>query len=144
MGIRRSNVSSALLSQLIIREAEEEYDRLSYRIFWDLAINHPEAGVAPIKCIEYYGESLRDVGMIRDGQKEVWFKDLVQDVFSQLLFLIFLVPSSSSRGASPRLKRRLGNIFDNRVHQPTSVSPLSSVSKYFTWNKVHSSSLAPH
>ena len=129
---------------LIIREEEEGYDKISYEIFWDLAQNHPEAGVAPVKCIEYYGKSLKEIGMIRDGQNEVWFKNLVHDVLSHISCLIYLVPSSLTGGTSSGLECCLRNFFEHCFHQSTVISALPSVPGNCLRNPVHSSSFLAH
>ena len=61
-------------------DREEEFDRISYEIFWDLATSHPESGVCKMSCIEYHDIPLEQVGILRDGRSEVWFKDVVHDV----------------------------------------------------------------
>jgi hypothetical protein len=63
------------------REREEEYDKVTFRILWDLATNHPEAGVCKMGCVEYHNVTLHESGLLRPGQEEVWFKNVVYDVW---------------------------------------------------------------
>jgi hypothetical protein len=56
------------------------FDRITYEALWKLSREHPESGVSKMPVVEYYGRSLRDAGMIRDGQDEIWFKNVVHDV----------------------------------------------------------------
>jgi glycine/D-amino acid oxidase-like deaminating enzyme len=60
-------------------DREEEFDRITYETFWEIATKHPESGVWIMDCVEYYGQSLKDTGMVRPGRDEVWFKNLVRD-----------------------------------------------------------------
>ena len=55
---------------------------MSYAIFWQLASDHPEAGIAKMRCVEYHDLPLSEAGIVRRGQQEVWFKDIVHDVNS--------------------------------------------------------------
>jgi len=64
----------------LCREREEEYDRITFGAFWDLSINHPEAGICQMSCVEYHEVPLHETEILRDGQSEVWFKDVVHDV----------------------------------------------------------------
>ena len=68
-------------------EREEEFDRISYELFWDLATNHPESGVCKMSCTEYHDIPLEEVGILRDGQNIVWFKDIVHDVKTPYFFV---------------------------------------------------------
>jgi len=45
-----------------------------------MASNHPEAGLKKMPCVEYHEVPLADAGVLRDGEKDVWFKELVHDV----------------------------------------------------------------
>lgn len=65
---------------LTFSEHEEQFDGSTFKILWDLATNHPESGVCKMTCIEYYDVSIEESGILRKGQAEVWFKDLVHDV----------------------------------------------------------------
>jgi hypothetical protein len=81
LAIHRSIVFSCFVPSIDIgREREEEYDRVSYAMFWKLASDHPEAGIAKMHCVEYHDLPLAEAGILRPGQKEVWFKDVVHDV----------------------------------------------------------------
>ena len=35
-------------------------------------------------CVEYHNVPLRETGVLREGQSEIWFKDLVPNVHSPL------------------------------------------------------------
>jgi hypothetical protein len=61
------------------REREEEWDRISYKMFWEIA-NFPESGVCKMESIEYFDRPLEESGTVHPGETEVWFKDFVQDV----------------------------------------------------------------
>ena len=65
---------------LTFSEEEERYDGSTFTILWDLATNHPESGVCKMTCIEYHDVSIEESGILRKGQAQVWFKDLVHDV----------------------------------------------------------------
>lgn len=84
MVIGRSIVRLLYLRLLISREREEEYDAMTFGILWELASNHPESGVCTMSCVEYHDLPLEQSGLLREGQKEVWFKDVVRDVFALL------------------------------------------------------------
>jgi hypothetical protein len=62
------------------REREEEYDQITFGILWDLATNHPEAGVAKMSLVGYHDIPLKEAGVVRPGQEEVWYKDVVYNV----------------------------------------------------------------
>ena len=76
----RRDVDLHVTSKLINRKREEEFDRITYEVLWELATNHPESGIEKMECVEYYGRTLRETGLIRDGETEIWFKDFVHDV----------------------------------------------------------------
>jgi hypothetical protein len=68
-------------------DSEEDFDRKTYEILWEMATAHPEAGLQRMSCLEYHEVPLSETGILRDGQTYVWFKDLVHDVFNQLTLL---------------------------------------------------------
>ena len=82
MAIDRRIVNPPLRPTDFHREREEEYDRVTYAMFWQLASDHPEAGIAKVRCMEYHDIPLSETGILRPGQQEVWFKDIVHDVNS--------------------------------------------------------------
>lgn len=63
------------------REREERYDSDTFPVFWELASNHPESGIEKMTCIEYHDVPIEQSGILRDGQTQVWFRDVVHDVF---------------------------------------------------------------
>jgi hypothetical protein len=76
----RQHIRSSVVNPTYTREHEEEFDRITYRILWDLASNHPEAGIGKMDCLEYHDLPLQEAGLVREGQTDVWFKDLVHNV----------------------------------------------------------------
>jgi hypothetical protein len=54
---------------------------MTYEVLWEMASNHPESGICKMPCVDYYTGSLQDAGLIRKDQTEVWYKDIVHDVF---------------------------------------------------------------
>jgi hypothetical protein len=78
-----------IIDVIDFREREEEWDSVTYKVFWDMATNNPESGICKMPSVDYYSRSLREAGVIREGQTEIWYKDLVHDVLSRpSLFLI--------------------------------------------------------
>jgi hypothetical protein len=69
---------------LTFSEQEEQFDSSTFKILWDLATNHPESGVCKMTCIEYHDVPIEESGILREGQTQIWFKDLVPDVFHHL------------------------------------------------------------
>jgi hypothetical protein len=48
---------------------------------------HPEAGIVKMDCVEYHDLPFREAGLLREGQTEVWFKELVHNVTITLFSL---------------------------------------------------------
>ena len=65
---------------MLSSDREEEFDRLTFPIFWDLAAIQPQSGVSTMDCVEYHDVTLEESGVLREGQSDVWFKDLVPNV----------------------------------------------------------------
>jgi hypothetical protein len=44
-----------------------------------------------MQCFEYHDVPLEEADVLREGQKEVWFANLVPDVYTQILWFVILV-----------------------------------------------------
>lgn len=70
------------------RQEEQNYDRLTFEILWDLATHHPEAGIIKMSCIEYHDGSLNNTEVLQKDEN-IWFAKFVPDVHTELQTCLF-------------------------------------------------------
>lgn len=65
--------------RLTCRKREEEYDKITYKVLWELS-DLPESGICKIGTVEFFESPMKENGFVRSGETEVWFRDFVHDV----------------------------------------------------------------